>query len=224
MMRGVGSRQENMSWDALFADKFWSNWADRRPLQITLDWIDSLVESKAKRVYDMGCGVGRHTLLLAQRGFEVVASDNSSQARQTTRQKLERAGIAAQVVDVDMTVIPFPDEHFDAVLAISVLEHNIRSGVATAIAQIFRTLRPGGKILASFCPRSRWISKDDPKLDMIEDNTLKSYGPEEVLHHLVDEKELKELFAQFMILSLDRQTEEWDGGSSAELFISAQKL
>ncbi len=212
-----------MSWDDLFVDEFWSNWADRPSLQITLDWIDSLAESKAKRVYDMGCGVGRHTLLLAQRGFEVVASDNSDRARHTTRQKLERAGVAAQVVDADMMVIPFPDEHFDAVLAISVLEHNVRFGMETAVAQIFRTLRPGGKVLASFCPRSRWISKDDIKLDMIEDNTLKSYGPEKVLHHLVDEKELKELFAQFTILLLDSQTEEWNGGSSAELFISAQK-
>ena len=120
-------------------------------------------------------------------------------------------------------MIPFLDEHFDAVLAISVLEHNVREGVETAIAEIFRTLRPKGKVLAAFCPRSRWISKNDPKLEMIEDNTLKSYGPEEMLHHLVDEEGLRELFAEFTILSIDHQKEEWDGGSSAELFISAQK-
>jgi ubiquinone/menaquinone biosynthesis C-methylase UbiE len=161
--------------------------------------------------------------LLAQRGFEVVASDTSARALLATKQKLQRAGLASQVVDADMTLIPFPDEHFDAVLATSVLEHNVRSGVEKAIAEIFRTLRPEGKVLASFCPRNRWISRDDPELEMIEDNTLKSYGPEEMLHHLVDEKELRELFAEFTILSIDRQEEEWDGGSSAELFISAQK-
>jgi len=212
-----------MSWDNLLADGLWSRWVDRPPLQITLDWIESLAKSKAKRVYDMGCGVGRHTLLLAQRGFEVAASDNSAQALLATKQKLQHAGLVAQIVDADMTLIPFPSEHFDAVLAISVLEHNVRSGVEKAIAEIFRTLRPEGKILAAFCPRDRWISKDDPKVEMIEDNTLKSYGPEEILHHLVDEKELRELFAQFIILSIDPQREEWDGGSSAELFISAQK-
>ena len=64
---------------------------------------------------------------------------------------------------------------------------------------------------------------DDPRLEMIEDNTLRSYGPEEMPHHLVDEKELRELFAEFTILSIDLQGEEWDGGSSAHLFISAQK-
>jgi SAM-dependent methyltransferase len=212
-----------MSWNDLFTDEFWLNWADRPPLQITLDWIDSLTESRARRVYDMGCGVGRHALLLAQRGFEVVASDNSNLALLATRRKLECAGLAADVVDTDMTVIPFPDKHFDAVLALSVLEHNVRSGVEIAIAEIFRTLRPAGSVLATFCPRSRWISKDDPELDMVEDNTLKSYGPEETLHHLVDEEELRELFAQFRILYVDLQKEEWDGGTSVELFVSAQK-
>jgi ubiquinone/menaquinone biosynthesis C-methylase UbiE len=212
-----------VSWDDLLKDEFWANWAGRDPLQITLDWIDSLSEFESKRVYDMGCGVGRHTLLLAQRGFEVVASDNSAQALLATRQKLERAGLSAEVLDADMTAIPFPDEHFDAVLAISVLEHNVRSGVETAIAEILRVLRPKGRVLAAFCPRNRWISKDDPELDIIEDNTLRSYGPEETLHHLVDEEELRELFAQFTILSVALQKEEWNGGSSAELFISAQK-
>jgi len=212
-----------MSWDELLADGFWWVWADRPPLQITLDWIESLVESGCTRAYDMGCGVGRHTLLLAQRGLEVVASDTSARALIATEQKLRRAALCAQVLEADMTLIPFPDEHFDAVLAVSVLEHNVREGVEKAIAEIFRALRPGGRALAAFCPRNRWIPKDDPQLEMIEDNTLRSYGPEEMLHHLVDEEELRELFDQFKILSLDLQKEEWVGGSSAELFISAQK-
>lgn len=212
-----------MSWDDLFKDDRWSEWADRAPLRITLDWIDSLAEPGCTRVYDMGCGVGRHALLLAQRGFEVVASDSSPRALVATRQKLRREGFDAQVVEADMTRIPFPDEHFDAALAISVLEHNVRAGVETAIAEIFRTLRPEGRALAAFCPRNRWIPRSDPHWEMVEDNTLKSYGPEEELHHLVDEEELRELFDEFTILSIDPQKEEWDGGCSAELFISVQK-
>ena len=37
----------------------------------------TLRQSGAKRVYDMGCGLGRHTIMLAENGFSVVASDIS---------------------------------------------------------------------------------------------------------------------------------------------------
>ena len=222
-------------WDDLYADEFWAKWADRPPLQITLDWFDSLRECGAKRVYDMGCGVGRHTVLLTERGFSVVASDISAPAREATRRKLESnrpispdisngpRHLAAEIIDADMTSIPYPDAYFDGVLSIGVMEHNTRAGIENAIAEIFRTLRPGGKVLASFCPRHRWMPKDDPKTDMIEDNTLRSYGPEKAIHHLVDEEELRGLFSRFVIRSISLQTEKFERGSSAELFISAEK-
>ena len=212
-----------MSWDDLYADEYWRKHAGRAPLQLTLDWIASLQSSGLRRVYDMGCGLGRHTVVLAGRGFDVVAADTSARARAATKGKLAKAGFAAEVIDADMTSIPFPDGQFDAVLAVSVLEHNTRAGVEKAISEIFRVLGARGRMLATFCPRNRWIPKDDPKLDMIEDNTLKCYGPEECVHHLVDEGELRNLFAAFAIESIGRQEETWDGGCSAELFISAQK-
>ena len=162
-------------------------------------------------------------MLLAKQGFSVIASETSPLARVATEQKLKEARLRAKVVSADMTSIPFPDEDFDAILSIGVMEHNIKVNIEKAISEIFRTLQPCCLVLASFLPRSRWIPKDDPELDMIEDNTLRSYGPEGTLHHMVDEAELRELFHLFIIQSIDRQIDEFEGVKGTGLFISAEK-
>ena len=210
-------------WDDLYKDDYWIEVSNRPALEITRNWISALRRCGANRIHDMGCGLGRHTVLLAKQGFSVVASDISPRALESTEQKLRAAKLGAQVVQADMRSIPFPDGYFDAVLAIAVIEHNTRMGIEQTIWEIFRTLRPGGLVLASFLPRSRWVPKDSTEVDMVEDNTLRSYGPENTIHHMVDEAELRELFGLFAIKSIDRQAEEFHGCKSTELFISAEK-
>ena len=180
-------------------------------------------DRQAVRMYDMGCGLGRHTVLMAKQGFSVVASDISSRARGATRQKLHRANLQAEVIDADMTRIPYPDDHFDGVLSIGVMEHNTKVNIEKAVSEIQRTLSPGGQILASFLPRTRHIPADDRKHDMVEDNTLRSYGPEQTIHHMVDEDELRELFCSLDVHSIEKVTEVFDGGSSTEFYIIAEE-
>ena len=210
-------------WDDLCEDAFWREWALRPPLQITLDWMRAMKQSGASRVHDMGCGLGRHTVQLAQAGFRVTASDISDRAVEATRRVLREMGLEADVVQADMTSLPRPDAQFDGVLSIGVLEHNTRSGMELAIAEIRRVLRPGGQLLASFVPRNRWTPRDEPGAGMLEDNTLRQYGPEQAVHHLVDEEELRELLADFDVLSVNEQSEKGEGWSMLELFVAAVK-
>ena len=210
-------------WNELYDDDFWVSWAHRPPLKITLDWIAALRKSGAARIYDMGCGLGRHAVILAKQGFTVVASDTSPRALEATGKALEDNHLKADIICAKMTSIPFPDAYFHAVLSIAVMEHNTKAGMQKAISEIHRVLCGGGKVLASFAPRSRSIPRDEPAVVMLEDNTLRSYGPEESVHHLVDETELRELFAGFVIHSITKETDDFDDISAAELFISAEK-
>ena len=210
-------------WDDLYADPFWREWALRPPHEITLNWIRELHEAGASRVYDLGCGLGRHTVSLAAEGFAVVASDISPRALEATHAGLRAKGLRAKLLYADMVQIPLVDRSSDAVVSIGVLEHTTRAGMEQALAEITRVLRPGGRLLASFVPRSRWLPKDEPRMDMVEDNTLRCYGPEEAIHHLVDEAELRELLAGFTICAIDRVAEQYENCSSAELFLSATK-
>jgi len=57
------------------------------------------------------------------------------------------AGDIDTLLDPDSPVTPFPDEHFDLVLCLDVLEHVPDS--AAIVTEIFRVLRPGGRVLIS---------------------------------------------------------------------------
>ena len=103
-------------------------------------------------VLDLGCGEGRHAFEAYRRGASVVAVDWGVSEVETTKRWLgaiaeaEEApeGARAEVVRGDLLRLPFPDASVDRVIASEVLEH-IPDDV-TAMAEIFRVLKPGGRV------------------------------------------------------------------------------
>ena len=75
--------------------------------------------------------------------------DQSGNALDVTRQNasLERVEDRVDIETGDMRALPFPDAAFDVVVS-SLAIHNIRSNAdrATAIAEAWRVLKPGGRL------------------------------------------------------------------------------
>lgn len=65
------------------------------------DWMASLVPGK--RVLEIGCGVGFGTVALAKRGLAVLAIDNLPSCLESTRAKLQAGGLAATLVEAEVT-------------------------------------------------------------------------------------------------------------------------
>ncbi len=101
-------------------------------------------ERGGETALDLGCGVGRHTVLLAQLGYRTAALDASLAGLDHTRQALAARGLAADLRVGRMTVLPFPDDAFDYVLSLNVIYHGDRAAVRQALGEIRRVLRPGG--------------------------------------------------------------------------------
>ncbi|WP_135666334.1 class I SAM-dependent methyltransferase [Halorhabdus rudnickae] len=72
-----------------------------------------------KRVLEIACGTGRFTVMLAERGADIVGLDISGPMLQQGREKARAAGVDdhLQFFRGDAGRLPFPDDHFDAVLA-----------------------------------------------------------------------------------------------------------
>jgi SAM-dependent methyltransferase len=96
----------------------------------------------ARQVLDLGCGVGRHTHLLAAAGFEVHAADASASGLAYARS--QDPGRQIRWVRCDFTSLPFALGSFDFALSWNVIYHGDRTIATRALAELARVLRPGG--------------------------------------------------------------------------------
>jgi ubiquinone/menaquinone biosynthesis C-methylase UbiE len=89
---------------------------DRREKQAVLDAVGPVEEND---VLEIACGTGRFTVMLAERGADVVGLDISGPMLQQGREKAQRAGVDdhLEFMRGDAARLPFPDDSFDTVMA-----------------------------------------------------------------------------------------------------------
>ena len=98
------------------------------------------------RVLDAGCGHGRPVL------SRLDGSAATAVGLDLSREQLKRAAgnvPDADVVQADMTGLPFADDAFDAVVAFWSLIHVPMADHGTVLEEFARVLRPGGRALVS---------------------------------------------------------------------------
>tara|TARA_Y200000002_G_C22566711_1_gene614848 strand:- start:120 stop:1028 length:909 start_codon:yes stop_codon:yes gene_type:complete len=93
-------------------------------------------------ILDHGCGRGHFSEFFIKKGHEVVSAD----ILEVNFLNFESSHKAA----CNLNLIPFKDNSFDAVLSLDVFEHLIPDSMDEVISEIYRVLKPGGKLMISF--------------------------------------------------------------------------
>jgi len=98
---------------------------------------------KGSRVLDVGFGSGTSFLELNAR-FDNIYGLDTHQYGGVIKEIYKREGIDVRLSEGSILDPPYEDNYFDAILAISILEHLQPADLPRVMAQASRLLRPGG--------------------------------------------------------------------------------
>jgi ubiquinone/menaquinone biosynthesis C-methylase UbiE len=122
-----------------FEDTYWWFVARRRLIVSLLESAYS--QDGRQRLLDIGCGTGAMLDMLAPFG-SVIGADFAPQALAFCRTRGDYP-----LTRADVRRLPFAEGSFDAVTAMDVIEHIDDDKAASA--EIFRVLRPGGRLFVT---------------------------------------------------------------------------
>lgn len=105
---------------------------------------------------DLGCGLGRHSILFGKNGFHVHCFDISQEAIASTKAWAEKEGLAFTYAVGDMLALPYGNASMDCIFCKNVISHTDTQGVRQAIAEIFRVLKPGGECYVTLGSKETW--------------------------------------------------------------------
>lgn len=185
---------------------------------LVMENIQFLKENNVKKILDLGCGAGRHSIPLAEAGFEVTGVDIAPKALKLLNTK--KQDLPIKTIEAEMDELPFVDETFDAIVCINVIHHAKLEKIKKTISEMHRVLKKGGFILLDILSTSNFrTGKPDAK--EIEPNTYINVGhiykEWDVPHHFSPKEEVLELFSKFEIIKMEemdveppKQNIRWD--------------
>lgn len=117
-----------------------------RPEEDVLACAQECFDKGARRALDLGCGIGRHALALAEIGFDVDALDGSESGPAELKRSAESLGLPIRVHNGLMTDLPFEKSVFDYLLSFNVIYHGDPKIVGKALSEIRRVVKSGGTL------------------------------------------------------------------------------
>ncbi len=166
----------------------------------------------AKRILEIGCGAGRHVYFFRLMGLDVAGTDVAFSAIDFTRRRLEKDGLVqgVELRVADATQIAYPDNSFDGVLAWRFLHVLSPNDARKCIKEIFRLVRPGGKVLlGTRSPRSTnyELIQAGKGADSDFDYQSGQLSDRAVRDTYFSRQELTNLFAEFQDVEIEHM--EW---------------
>lgn len=193
-------------WNQAFAAAD-ANWR-RLPTSERANQIIALLRERgARRVLDLGCAIGRMSMLIAAQGIEVWGLDASEKAIAFAQAWAKDEQMPDIHFDVGMaSTLPYPDNAFDAVVANAVLDHMPLVEARKTVREIFSVLRAGGLVFASFDGTE---GKETTPYHTLEDGTrLYTHGMQRgLIWRYYSAEEIRALFASFHVESLRVDTD-----------------
>jgi cyclopropane fatty-acyl-phospholipid synthase-like methyltransferase len=198
------------TWNELFLDEKNRSKAPESEIYKFVAVLEKLFSERPLRLWDLCCGAGRHTVLMAQLGHQVYASDNAPSAVDLTQIWLAEMNLKAKLALADMTVCPWPEIKFHGIISWGSLPHNTLSNIRKTIDMIHQQLVPGGLFMGTL--KSTKADSYGSGQEIEPNTFIPDEGKEKgIIHHFTDEAEIRELFKKWEVISLAEQVVTYVG-------------
>jgi tellurite methyltransferase len=200
-------------------------WEEKSPpLAEIVEFASELKHANARTVLDLGCGAGRHAILLAKEGFQVAALDVSETALKTLDIRLKAGSIGNVVlIEHEMGQLPFVEDYFDGVVSTNVLHHGKSVEIKKTIDELYRVMKPGAYAFVIALSSSDFRKGTGAKL---ERNTYFFTKGEErgIIHHFFTRQELQSFLRKFETVSFNERLIPVDqAGNRAHFLVKLRK-
>jgi tellurite methyltransferase len=179
------------------------------PDKAVVDLVNRLNGSGIRDVLDLGCGIGRHAIYLALKGFNVTAVDSSAQALDVLKRGLSGKGLRVNIIQGSYFQDIFTANSFDFVLAFNVIYHGYRKTFDESVHLVHKWLRQDGRFLFS-CPTRRDAKYGNgEKVAQHTYKPLNSVTPGDI-HYFADEVDITDFLRGFREIKTNIEEHYWN--------------
>src|SRR5215207_3176080 len=171
--------------------------------------VDQALLKPGENVLDVGCGTGAVTIpakIRVEKNGTVAGIDPAPEMIAVARQKASRQGLEIDFRVGVIESLPFPDETFNVVTSSLMMHHLPEHLRVKGLAEIFRVLKPGGRLLIAD------LMRPNTSLKQIFTSLVMHHGMQfgiEDLRELLETagfEEINQLEARFLTIGFVRAT------------------
>lgn len=137
---------QEATWDNVFSTQEWGKYPGESLIRFIARRFYQVPDRSAIKILEVGCGPGANVWYLAREGFRVYGMDFSAVAIERAKQRLgqECPGWKGELIEGDISSLPFNDDYFDAVIDIEAVYCNSYEKSKRIYAEVARVLKKHG--------------------------------------------------------------------------------
>ncbi|MBN2725832.1 class I SAM-dependent methyltransferase [Candidatus Mcinerneyibacteriota bacterium] len=140
--------------------RFYQNLLDEEASEKEVDEILLRTTRRpGKRILDVACGFGRHSNLLAGKGFRVTGVDTNPEFLKMARERASKEDVSPEYIEMDMRELPFEKEFDMALSLFTSFGYFPDAENEKVLDGISRALVPGGAFVLDIVNRDGLLSR-----------------------------------------------------------------
>lgn len=208
-------KQSNL-WEEYWTDSqnhdYW-----KKPESTVVDFVSRVSNTGYQTLFDLGCGLGRHSIYCSKLGFSVFSIDNSIEAIKFLEKWAQKEGCAINTKCGDLYDESLNSKCFDIVISYNVIYHGFQTDFLKAIRRIYELMNNGGMVFFT-CP-----TRNDGKFgigEKVGTNTykcIKSITPGDI-HYFTDQGEIKNSMKHFRKVEIVKDEGFWNNSGVEQVY------